>query len=55
MYYTKKPDVDNINKIILDALNKIAYEDDSQVCKVTVEKKYCEDNNPKVKINLKEI
>lgn len=27
----KKPDIDNIAKIILDSLNKIAYQDDSQV------------------------
>lgn len=28
---TKKPDCDNIAKIILDALNQIAYKDDAQV------------------------
>lgn len=37
---TKLPDVDNILKIILDALNKIAYYDDKQVVKATVEKFY---------------
>lgn len=31
---TKKPDSDNIIKIILDALNCVAYRDDSQICKV---------------------
>ena len=29
--YTKKKDVDNISKIILDGLNKLAYKDDAQV------------------------
>ena len=29
---TKKPDSDNIIKIILDALNDTAYFDDSQIC-----------------------
>lgn len=50
--YTKKPDCDNIAKVILDALNNTAYNDDSQVCKLTVEKIYGEE--PKVKISLQE-
>ena len=29
--YTKKPDADNIAKIILDSLNELAYKDDNQV------------------------
>ena len=32
----KKPDVDNIGKIFLDALQGKAYADDKQVCKLTV-------------------
>lgn len=36
----KKPDVDNIAKIILDALNKIAFKDDSQVIELSVKKIY---------------
>lgn len=35
-----KPDVDNITKVILDALNGVAYLDDSGVIAVTVEKEY---------------
>ena len=35
---TKKPDIDNVIKIILDGLNGYAYDDDAQVCKVTAEK-----------------
>ncbi|MDY5881763.1 MAG: RusA family crossover junction endodeoxyribonuclease, partial [Roseburia sp.] len=34
----KKPDIDNIAKIILDALNGIAYKDDSQVVDLSVKK-----------------
>lgn len=34
----KKPDIDNIVKIILDSLNKIAYDDDSQVVELSVKK-----------------
>jgi len=37
---TKKPDCDNIAKTILDALNGIAYKDDSQVVQLTVYKCY---------------
>ena len=39
-FYTKKPDCDNIAKIILDALNGIAYDDDSQVAMLNVVKLY---------------
>ena len=39
---TKKPDVDNIAKIILDSLNGIAFHDDSQVTNLVVEKYYTE-------------
>ena len=50
---TKKPDSDNIIKIILDALNGVAYWDDSQVCRVYFDKMYAE--NPETKIIIKEI
>ena len=30
-YHTQKPDKDNVEKCVLDALNKIAYADDAQV------------------------
>lgn len=36
------PDWDNIGKIICDALNKIAYDDDKQICSATVDKYYSE-------------
>ena len=39
---TKKPDVDNIAKSILDATNKFVLKDDNQVSKITVEKRYGE-------------
>ena len=40
----KKPDADNIAKIILDSLNKIAFNDDSQIIELIVLKKYTEEN-----------
>ena len=38
--YTKKPDIDNIGKSILDALNGIAYEDDNQIAELVIHKIY---------------
>ena len=49
----KKPDVDNIAKIILDALNKIAYKDDSQVIELSVKKIYSD--AAKVCVHIEEI
>lgn len=37
---TKKPDIDNIVKIILDSMNKFAFKDDTQITKLSVEKRY---------------
>ena len=37
---TKKPDADNIAKIICDALNGVAYADDAQIVKMRVDKVY---------------
>jgi Holliday junction resolvase RusA-like endonuclease len=37
---TRRPDLDNIAKIILDSLNKIAYDDDSQVVTLEIRKFY---------------
>lgn len=38
----KKPDMDNILKAVLDALNKVAYEDDKQVVELIGRKYYTE-------------
>jgi Holliday junction resolvase RusA-like endonuclease len=40
---TKKPDADNVAKIILDGLNKVAWDDDTQVVDMMVTKRYSED------------
>lgn len=47
---TKKPDSDNILKIICDALNKFAYMDDAQVVHATVKKRWAE--IPRVEVTL---
>ena len=47
---TKKPDIDNIAKSILDAMNKFVFKDDNQVSKISVEKRYGEKEKVYVKI-----
>lgn len=46
----KKIDLDNGIKIILDALNKVAYDDDKQVVSLNAEKYYSEEPRVEVKI-----
>lgn len=43
MYFTgrdKKPDIDNLCKTVMDALNGIAFKDDSQIVKLRANKVY---------------
>ena len=47
---TKNPDIDNIVKIILDALNQMAFKDDTQITKLEVEKVYGEEKKVYVAI-----
>ena len=49
---TKKPDADNIIKIVLDGMNKFAFKDDTQVTKLEIEKKY--DVNPRIYVKIEE-
>lgn len=49
---TKKPDIDNITKIVLDAMNTFAFKDDTQVIKLQVEKKYS--NTPRIYVKIEE-
>lgn len=46
----KKPDIDNIAKVVLDALNKLAFLDDNQITKLMVEKEYAEEEKIYVSI-----
>lgn len=41
-FHTIKPDLDNLEKTVLDALNGLAFKDDSQVCEVTKIKAWSE-------------
>ena len=49
----KKPDWDNVGKVICDSLNGIAYRDDAQVVDSMVRKFYGE--TPKVVVTIEEI
>ena len=50
---TKKPDFDNIGKVICDSLNGVAYRDDTQVVDCMVRKFYAE--IPRVLVTIEEI
>ena len=49
---TKKPDIDNITKCILDGLNGVAYRDDTQVVEVSAKKIYAEKAEVRVEITV---
>ena len=49
---TTKPDIDNVVKCVCDALNKVAYKDDTQVIRLSAEKYYGDE--PKLCIEIKE-
>lgn len=49
----KKPDWDNIGKIVCDALNNVAFRDDSQIVDGTVVKCYSE--QPRIEVEIWEV
>jgi Holliday junction resolvase RusA-like endonuclease len=53
LFPVKKPDIDNVVKCILDALNGVAFHDDTQVVRLYAEKHYAED--PRVEVEIREI
>ena len=50
---TKKPDADNILKVVADSLNGLAYYDDSQVVDTQIRKYYS--SKPRIEIIIQEI
>lgn len=50
---SKKPDIDNVVKLIADSLNDIAYKDDTQIVEMVAEKFYSE--NPRVEVTIESI
>lgn len=54
MFPCKKPDADNIAKIILDGLNGVAYHDDAQIVLLTILKVFHNDLS-KVKVTIRDM
>lgn len=48
-----KPDIDNVAKVVCDALNGVAYDDDSQVVEIVATKIY--GNVPKLVVNIESL
>jgi len=49
-YWTKKPDIENLAKLVLDAMNEIFWVDDSQIVAISTFKLYGSPNQIKVEI-----
>jgi len=52
-YHIKKPDADNLLKTVKDSLEGTFYKNDSQICKVTMQKVYSD--KPRVEFELRTI
>lgn len=50
---TSRPDIDNLAKIIMDALNGEAYKDDSQICELVINKRFSDE--PRVEVLIDEL
>ncbi len=50
---TKKPDMDNVVKIVADSLNQVAYRDDTQIVDCQCRKFYSD--NPRVEVTIQEV
>lgn len=53
LFPAKRPDLDNLIKTVKDACNRVVWLDDSQVCTLTVTKRYSD--NPRTKIMIEEL
>lgn len=50
---TKKPDMDNVVKMVADALNQVAYKDDTQIVDCQVRKFFSEE--PRIEVIIREV
>jgi Holliday junction resolvase RusA-like endonuclease len=50
-WHTSRADIDNLVKLVLDALNGVFYKDDSQICHLETIKKYS--NKPRTVVQMK--
>lgn len=55
-WVTGKPDLDNTAKLICDACNSVAYQDDSQIAALTITRRYAQGFEPEcVVVEFKEL
>lgn len=50
LYKASKPDIDNLAKLVADAMNGLIYFDDAQIVKLTCEKKYSKREGVELKV-----
>ena len=50
VHWTKKPDIDNMIKLVLDSMNKIFFKDDAQVVELHCKKEYSDSPRTEVLI-----
>lgn len=50
---TKKPDADNIIKVVADSLNQVAYHDDAEIVRVSLAKYY--GRQPRIEVEIKTV
>ena len=50
--FTKKPDLDNLAKSILDSCNNLLFKDDSQIIRLTISKHYGHEDYVDVKVQI---
>lgn len=48
--HTNRPDIDKLARLVLDAMTRVVWKDDSQVCSLAVTKLYSD--NPGVKVSV---
>lgn len=53
IFPTKKPDVDNVVKSLMDGMNKVVYYDDTQVVDLVIHKRYSD--KPRLEVKITEI
>lgn len=52
-HWTTKPDLDNLVKLAIDAVNKIFFRDDSQIVEITASKYY--DKTPRTELEIRKV
>lgn len=52
-YWTKKPDLDNMVKLVLDAMNKVFFQDDAQIVELVATKQY--DDVPRTEVIIRKL